>query len=124
MSFDRVQPGEHHRLELLEPGKGLGRRARHLGNRVADLRVADVLDVRDEESDFAHAELVDDGRLRTEHTELQRLVILSLRHQPDFRTRPDRAFEDADHDHDTAIGVEPGVEDQRLQRRHLGHNRS
>ena len=57
--FDRIEPGEHHRLQLLEAGKRLERRPAALGDGVADLRVADLLDVGDEEADFADAELVD-----------------------------------------------------------------
>ena len=59
VAFDRIEPGEDHRLQLLEAGERLGRRARGLGDRVADLRVADVLDVGDDEADLADAELVD-----------------------------------------------------------------
>ena len=46
----------------LKPGKRLERRPAGLGDRVADLRVADLLDVGDEEADFADAELVDRHR--------------------------------------------------------------
>ena len=37
VAFDRIQAGEHHRLQLLEAGKRLGGRPRGLGDRVADL---------------------------------------------------------------------------------------
>ena len=59
VSFDRVEAGEHHRLHFLEAGERLERAAAGLGDRVADLRVADLLDVGDEEADLARAELVD-----------------------------------------------------------------
>ena len=62
VALDRIQPGEHHRLQLLEAGKRLGVGRAGLGDRVADLRVADRLDVRDEEADLADAELVDRHR--------------------------------------------------------------
>ena len=45
-AFDRIEPGEDHRLHFLEAGERLERRAAGLGDRVADLRVADRLDVR------------------------------------------------------------------------------
>ena len=45
------------------------------------------------------------------------LVVLLLRHQPDLRLRPQHAVDHADDDHDAAVGVVPGVEDQRLERR-------
>ena len=61
-AFDRIQAGEDHRLHFLEAGERLRRRIRGVGDRVADLRVRDVLDRRKDEPDFARAELV--GRLR------------------------------------------------------------
>ena len=55
--FDRIEPGEDHRLHFLEAGERLGGRSRRLGDRVADLRVAEALDVGDDEADLADAEL-------------------------------------------------------------------
>ena len=55
MALDRIEAGEHHRLQRLEAGKRLERLAAGLGDRVADLRVADLLDVGDEEPDLADA---------------------------------------------------------------------
>ena len=57
VALDRVEPGEDHRLQLLEAGKRLGGGPRHLGDGVAELRVGHALDVRDDEADLADAEL-------------------------------------------------------------------
>ena len=117
VALDRIQSGKDHGLQLLETGKRLRRLARELGDRVADLRVADLLDVRDEETDLADAELVDDDRLGRKHAHLLRLVVLAFGHQPDLHARPDHAVDHADDDDDAAVGVVPGVEDQRFERR-------
>ena len=117
VALDRVEAGEHHRLQRLEAGERLERRAAGLGDRVADLRVADLLDVGDEKADFADAELVDRNRLRREDADLQRLVVLPFGHQADLHARPQHAVDHADDDHHAAVGVVPGVENQRLQRR-------
>ena len=117
MALDRIQAGEHHRLQLLEAGKRLGRRPVGLGDRVADLRVAHRLDVGDDEADLAGPELVDGLRLGREHADLLDLVVLPLRHQPDLRPLAQRAVDHPRDDHDAAIRVVPRIEDQRLQRR-------
>ena len=117
MALDRIQARKHHRLQLFEAGKRLRRRPVGLGDRVADLRVAHGLDVRDDEADFAGPEIVDRHRLRRKHADLIDLVVLPLRHQPDLRALPQRAFEHPRDDDDAAIRVVPRVEDQRLQRR-------
>ena len=70
VAFDRVQAREDHRPQFLEPGIRLRGRPRRLRHRVADLRVVDLLDPRDDEADLARGELVDDQRLRQEHADL------------------------------------------------------
>ena len=101
----------------MKPGNGSSAGRAGLGDRVADLRVADLLDVGDQEADLADAELVDRHRLRREDADLQRLVVLPFGHQPDLHARPQHAVDHADDDDDAAVGVVPGVEDQRLERR-------
>jgi hypothetical protein len=117
MALDRVQAGEHHRLQFLEAGERFERRARRLGHRVADLGVGDNFDIGDDEADFAHTEIVDGRRLWREHAQPVNLEILLRRHQTNLHLRPQHAVDDADDDDDAAVGVVPGVEDQRLQRR-------
>src|SRR5215831_19428177 len=106
MAFDGIKAREDHRLELLETGERLESRPCSLRDRVADFRIADVLDIRDEKPDFADAELADLSGLRAEHTQLERFVVLPLRHQPDLHARPDDAVDDPDDDDDAAVRVE------------------
>ena len=117
MAFHRVEPGEHHRLQLLEAGEGCGRRPRGLGDGVADLGVEDALDAAGDEADLARPERVHDHGLGCEHAELLDLVVLGGVHQQHLGAGADGPFEHADDDHDAAIRVVPGVEDQRLERR-------
>src|SRR5690606_16176387 len=52
----RVDAGEDHRLDLAEAGHRLGRGALRVRDRVADARVADVLDAADDVADLAGPE--------------------------------------------------------------------
>ena len=104
-------------LLSLNPGNGFGGGTHRLGDRVADLRVADVLDPGEHESDLADTQLVDGRRLRREHADLLDLVLLSLRHQPDLHPRPEHAVDHAREDDHAAIRVVPRIEDECFQRR-------
>ena len=123
--LDRVEPGEHHRLQLLEAGERLGGRPRDLGDRVAELRVRDALDARGDEPDLADAQLLERHRLRRERADFLDQVLLPEGHQPDTHALADHAVNHPDDDDDPAVGVVPGVEDQRLERRvrHAGRGR-
>ena len=57
-------PGEDHGLEFFESGQRFERRAVHVGDRVADLGIGHVLDIGNDEADFAGFELFDVNRLR------------------------------------------------------------
>ena len=117
VALRRVEPGEHHRLHFAEAGERRRRAARRLGDGVADLGVGDVLDAGDEEADFAGAQLVDRQRPRRQDAQRLDLVVLLRDHEADLHARPDGAVDDPDQHDDAAVGVEPGVEDQRLERR-------
>ena len=44
-------------------------------------------------------------------------INLAVRHQADLHALADLAVDHANHDDHAAIGIEPGIEEQRLQRR-------
>ncbi len=89
---------------------------RRLGDRVADLRVADGLDPREDEPDFPDAQLGHRLRLGRERADLLDLVFLPLRHEPDLHAGANDPVDHARQDDDAAIRVVPGVENQCLQR--------
>ena len=62
-------------------------------------------------------ELAQHDRLRHEATELVGHVIAARRHDPQLVALLDAAVDYADQRHDTHVVIEPGVDDQRLQRR-------
>ena len=56
-----------------KPGRALEGGIGVVGDGVADFRVGDILDVGDEESDFAGLQLIDLDRLGSEHAESFRI---------------------------------------------------
>jgi len=53
VGIDGVDPGEDHGLDLFEAGQGLDGGMGVVGDGVADFGVGDILDVGDDEADFA-----------------------------------------------------------------------
>ncbi len=66
---DGVDAGEHHGLDFFKAGQRLDGGIVVFGDGVADLGVGDILDIGDEEADFAGAQFVDLDRLGGEHAE-------------------------------------------------------
>ncbi|SII84905.1 Uncharacterised protein [Mycobacteroides abscessus subsp. abscessus] len=116
-AVDGEEPGEDHRLGLLVAGQGLLGRGCGRGDRVADLRLADVLDTGDEVADLADAESLRRDRLRGGHTDLEEFVSRARRHHRHLLPRRQCAVDDADVGDDTPVGVVDGVEDHRPRRR-------
>ena len=84
----RVEPGEHHRLDLLEAGQRLRRRPALVGQGVADRDVGDLLDPRDHEARPRRRESESTGSgLRGEDAELLHLVRPAARHQAHLHAR-------------------------------------
>ena len=117
VGLDRKQSGEHLRLHFLETGKRRGGGLARVRDGVADMRVAQLLDAGDDETDFARRQLVAAARLRREHADLLDQMGRAGGHHQDLVLRPDQAIDDANQNHDADIVVEPGIDDQRLQRR-------
>ena len=98
-----------------KPGSGSIGGIGFVGDGVADFRVGHGLAVGHQEADFAGAQLVHFHRLGGENAEGFDLQHAPIPHQADFLSLADGAFEDAgQHDH-AAVGIKPGVENQRLQ---------
>ena len=112
---ERVQAGEHEALRLLEAGQGLGRRLRDGRHRVADLRLAHVLQAGRDVAHLARHELLDRHQLRAEHAQLQELRLRAARHQPDDVVAADRARREADVAEHALVRVVVRVEHERLE---------
>src|SRR5439155_386791 len=109
----RVEAAEHHGLHGEEAGERRGGGPLGVGDRVADLGVAHLLDGRHEDADLARAERGDLDRARREHADPRHEELLPGRHHADAPALRELAVEDA-HQHDRAVvGVEPRVEDER-----------
>ena len=100
-----------------KPGSGVGGRPAVLGDGVADGGVGDFLDRAGEEAELARAELAPVDQLGREDADLVHLVDGGGPHHADLHALLELAVDDA-HQHDDAeIGVVPGIDEQRLQRR-------
>ena len=95
-------------------GRSAGRRER---DRVAHLGVGEFLDSGDHESDLPRAQGVASGRLRREDSDLLTFVRGTSGHEQQFVSRLQYPVDDPhQHDHPDVV-IEPGIDDQSLQRR-------
>ena len=83
LAADRVDAGEDEALGGLVAGQRLARRAGLRRERVADLRLADVLEAGRDVADLAGDQLLDRHELRPEHAELQGLGLGAAAHEAD-----------------------------------------
>ena len=117
MRLDRIEPGEDHRLDFLEAGQGFGRGVGDFRYRVADLGVGDRFDIAVQVSGLARGEFVARDRLRRLIAEPFHFERLAVGHQLDLLAHFEAAIEDAGENDHSAIRIEPGIENQRPQRR-------
>ena len=118
VGIDGKQTGEDPRLHLLETRQRLVGRTVGQGDGVADRRAVDLLDAGDHKADFAGLQLRrGSSRLGREDTDLVHLEIPAGRHDLDLLPLAQRALHDAHQRNHAQVVVEPGIDDQRLQRR-------
>ncbi len=108
--------GVHLGPHFLEPRQWPRRRTPLQRQRVAYGGALDVLDTGDDESDLSGAERVLVLRLRRENAQLVDLVCAAGGHDADLGAKLQPARNDPHERHHPEIVVEPGVDDQRLQR--------
>ena len=95
------------------------------------MHVGDGLYRRGQESNFAHAQLIDGRRTRAIHAEGFHLIIAAGIEEANLHARPNSAINDAKENNHAAIRVVPRVEDQSFERRvwiafgrrHVPHDR-
>ena len=115
--FHRIEAGEDHGLDLFEAGQRFGGGVLVVHDGVADLGVGDGLDVGEEEAHFAGGKLVAGrglGRLIAQRFHFEDLAVGP---QTDLLPFAQPAIDHAQQDDDAAVRVEPGIENQRAQRR-------
>ena len=100
----------------MKPGSGFARGLLGERHRVAHLRRLELFDARDDEAHLAGGETLPGLRLRREYADLLAEVVRRDRHEQDAVLGPERPVHDP-HEHDNPdVVIEPGVDDQGLQR--------
>ena len=117
MRVHGIQTGEDHRLDVFKAGQLRRGRPCVVGDGVADLCIADSLDSGGKKAHLAGEEFADLHRLGHQHAHGFNFKSLPVRHEANALSLAHRALHHAHQHDDAAIGVKPGVEDQRLQRR-------
>ncbi len=114
---DREQARVDLRLDLLEARQHLHLWGRRQGQGVADRRTMNVLDAGDDEAHFTGLEVSGGGVFRGEYTDAVDQVHLAGGLDQNLVALLHPALAHAHQRHDAQVVVEPGVDDQRLQRR-------
>ena len=99
-----------------KPGSASAQGSLDVGDGVADLGVGYVLDRRDEEANFACGELGECDRLWGHDAHALDVEDLAVGHDLDLHALAQLAVDDAGEDDDSSVGIEPAVEDERLER--------
>ena len=110
--LDRIEPGEHLGLHILEPRKGGGCGSSRKRDGIADFRRVDLLDAGDDEADLTCRQRRARDRLGREHADLLASVGGAGCHQQELVLRLQRAVHHAHEHHDANVVVEPRVDDQ------------
>ena len=110
-----IESGKHHGLDFFEAGQGFDGGIVFFGDGVADFCVGDVLDIGDQETDFARAQFVDLDRLGSQYAKRFHVEHAPIPHQADLLSLAKRPLKYARQHNHAAVRIEPGVEDQRLQ---------
>ena len=116
VAVDGVQPAEDHRFRLQVAGQRLRGRARRLGDGLARSSLSHVLDAGDEIPHLAGTERRGRRVLRPSTAHLEGLVGHPGLHEPELGARPHLTVHHPDRTDHTAVLIEMGVEDERLQR--------
>ena len=117
VGFDRIQSGEYLRLDHLETGQRCRRRTFGQGYGVAYLGCLEFLDAGDDKTHLPRDQPLACLRLRREHADLLAQVHGVRGHQQDPVFRAQRPVDHPHQHHHADIVVEPGIDDESLERR-------
>ena len=115
MGIHGIQAGEDHGLDVLKAGQRLDGGPGIIGNGVANLGVGHILDVGDDEADFAGIERIHRHRLGREHAQGFNFEGAAIGPQANSLPAGERALENSCQHDDAAVGIKPGIKNQRLQ---------
>ena len=113
MRFHWIQPSEHHWFQRFESRQRLGGRISMIHYGVADLGVGHGFDVREKEAHLARRELFAGGGLGRLVPDALHFINRVGRPQADLLSLAQPALDHARQDDHAAIGIEPGIEDER-----------
>ena len=113
---DREQARIHLRLNTLETGQYINIRRRAQGQGIAHWRTVNVLDTGDDETYFTGFQVGSGGVFRVEYTDAVHQVDLAGGLDQNLVALFHAAVAHANQGHNAQVVVEPGVDDQRLQR--------
>ena len=106
---DRIQAAEDHRLGFLVSGQRLGGGMQGVGDGIADVDVAEVLDLGHEIADLPGHEFLAGGHAGPKLADLDDLMLGAAAHQADLLSLVQPAFLEADIDDDALVDVEMAV---------------
>ena len=112
----RIEAAEDHRLEVFKAGQRGSGGVGVVGNGIADLGIAHVLNGGGKKAHFAGGKLAHLHRFGRHKAHRLDLVDRAVGHEPDALALAHGALHHANQHDDTTIRVEPRVEDERLQR--------
>src|SRR5690606_6392705 len=111
----REQPAEHHRLHFLVAGERLRGAAFHRGDRVADLGLLDLLDLRGDKADLARAELGQVAALGCKAADPVDQMFGAALHEFDRQALFEDPVDHAHQDDHAEIGIVPGIDQHGFQ---------
>ena len=111
-----IEAGEDHRLDIFKAGQLGGGGPGVVGDGVADLGIADGFDGGGKKADFAGPQFADLDRLGHQDAHGLDFKRFRIGHEANALALAHGALHDPHEDDDAAIGIEPGIEDQSLQR--------
>ncbi len=117
LGIDRKQPGKNLRLDVLKARQRFVRRFAGHGQGIADRRTVNVLDTGNDETDLTGIQRGALSRFGRKHADLGHRMTLTGRHNGDRLAGLKCAIDNTHQRDHPQIIIEPGINNQCLQRR-------